>query len=203
MLNLIFETETRVDEIRAKGRTGLTPKELTEVHRRWGEIVDQGLTINPEKVVARKYQPHIDARNLALALRDRRDMFLAYTTNPNIDWDNNGAERDFRLIRIQAKISGEFRSLHGAQRFATTRSYISTTIKHGISPPQKPGAPLHRPRRMAPTINNPDLSGYVQNTKHLLLRGETAAAQEWDFLAAGHNLLRVFRVVGVDVFITT
>lgn len=42
----------------------------------------------------------------------------------------------------------------------------------------------------------------VQDAKHLLLRGETAAAQEWDFLAAGHNLLKVFRVVGVDVFIT-
>jgi transposase len=37
------------------------------------------------------------------------------------------------MVKIQAKISGEFRSLHGAQRFATIRSYISTTHKHSLS----------------------------------------------------------------------
>lgn len=37
------------------------------------------------------------------------------------------------MIKLQAKISGEFRSLEGAQRFATIRSYISTTTKHGLS----------------------------------------------------------------------
>ena len=31
------------------------------------------------------------------------------------------------MIKLQAKISGEFRSIHGAQRFATIRSYISPT----------------------------------------------------------------------------
>jgi len=134
MLTLIFDTKTRVDQIRADGGTGLTPSELAKVPKRWGEIVTEGLTINPEQTGDHKYQPHVDARNLALALRDRRDMFLAYTTNPNIDWDNNGAERDFRMIRVQANISGEFRSLHGAQRFATIRSYTSTTVKHGCSP---------------------------------------------------------------------
>jgi len=34
------------------------------------------------------------------------------------------------MVKLQAKISGEFCSLHGAQRFATIRSYISTTTKH-------------------------------------------------------------------------
>ena len=37
------------------------------------------------------------------------------------------------MVKLQAKISGEFRSLHGAQRFAKIRSYISTTTKHGLS----------------------------------------------------------------------
>ena len=33
------------------------------------------------------------------------------------------------MIKLQAKISGEFRSATGAKRFATIRSYISTTRK--------------------------------------------------------------------------
>jgi len=70
---------------------------------------------------------------LVLALIDHRDRFLAFTTNFAIPFDDNQAERDLRMVKLQAKISGEFRSLDGAQRFATIRSYISTTTKHRVS----------------------------------------------------------------------
>jgi hypothetical protein len=35
------------------------------------------------------------------------------------------------MIKLKAKISGEFRSPAGAQRFADARSYISTNRKQG------------------------------------------------------------------------
>ena len=43
----------------------------------------------------------------------------------------------------------------------------------------------------------------VQNAKHLLLRGENAAAAEWELLAACHNLRKLFSVKGTAKFALT
>lgn len=38
------------------------------------------------------------------------------------------------MIKVQQKVSGSWRTLTGARRFARIRSYISTVRKHGINP---------------------------------------------------------------------
>jgi transposase len=43
----------------------------------------------------------------------------------------------------------------------------------------------------------------VQNAKHLLLRGENAAAAEWELLSACHNLRKLFGVKGTAKFAST
>ena len=47
--------------------------------------------------------------------------------------DNNGSERAVRNVKVKTKVSGQFRTEDGAQRFAVLRSVVDTTIKNGQS----------------------------------------------------------------------
>jgi transposase len=68
---------------------------------------------------------------LARRLLDRQDDYLRFTRDWRVPADNNGTERDIRMIKLRQKISGCLRTLIGAQHFCTIRSYLSTAAKHG------------------------------------------------------------------------
>lgn len=68
---------------------------------------------------------------LAKRLLDRQDDYLRFTRDWRIPADNNGSERDIRMIKLRQKVSGCLRSLTGATQFCAIRSYLSTAAKHG------------------------------------------------------------------------
>ena len=68
---------------------------------------------------------------LARRLLDRQDDYLRFTTDWRIPPDNNGSERDIRMIKLRQKVSGCLRTLTGARQFCAIRSYLSTAAKHG------------------------------------------------------------------------
>jgi transposase len=68
---------------------------------------------------------------LAQRLVDRRDDYLRFAHDPRVPADNNGSERDIRMIKLRQKVSGCLRTLTGAQQFCAIRSYLSTAAKHG------------------------------------------------------------------------
>jgi transposase len=70
---------------------------------------------------------------LFVRLRDRRDDYLRFVTNPAVPFDNNPAEQTIRMPKLRIKVSGCMRTLTGAEHFAAIRSYTATAVRHGIN----------------------------------------------------------------------
>jgi transposase len=129
-IKLIVDTKQHVDAARNSGKDSLSVHRRREIRRRWDQLCEQAAAATPPPPKGTQlYGTNKDAHLLATALTQHRDLFLAYTRDLNLPFDNNQAERDLRMIKLQAKISGEFRSTTGAARFTTIRSYISTNRK--------------------------------------------------------------------------
>lgn len=130
-IDLIIATKATADTARTAGKTSLSRHQRYRIRRRWDNLCDQAARAAPAPPAGiTLYGTNKDARNLAFALAEHRDLYLAYTADLSLPWDNNLAERSLRMVKVQAKISGEFRSRKGAERFAAVRSYIATTRQH-------------------------------------------------------------------------
>jgi transposase len=73
------------------------------------------------------------SRNLIERLIAYEDDTLRFMTDKDIPFTNNQAERDLRMIKVQQKVSGCFRSWDGAYNYCRIKSYISTCKKHHIT----------------------------------------------------------------------
>ena len=65
------------------------------------------------------------AQNLLLRLDEREQVVLRFAHDLRVPFDNNLSERDLRMIKLQQKISGCWRTREGAGRFLEIRSYVS------------------------------------------------------------------------------
>lgn len=89
--------------------------------------------IGINQTAARTSQTMRKHNALARRLRDRQDDYLRFTRDWRIPPDNNGSERDIRMVKLRQKVSGCLRTLTGARQFCAIRSYLSTAAKHGRS----------------------------------------------------------------------
>jgi len=69
------------------------------------------------------------AGNLIRRLRERRNEVLRFLTDLRVPGDNNPAERDLRMPKLEQKVSGRFRSDTGTKDFAIIRSCLLTRRK--------------------------------------------------------------------------
>jgi hypothetical protein len=63
--------------------------------------------------------------------KHEQEVLRFMTTNGEILSANNQTEQNIRMMKVQQKISGTFRTEKGATEFSDIRGYISTMRKHG------------------------------------------------------------------------
>jgi len=120
---------------RATGRTGLPPPQRRALHTRYETLLLAGLAANPPPsplppgVRRRGRRKQSPARNLLERLWLGQAEVLAFLDDFAIPFDNNQAEQDLRMFKVQQKISGCFRADTGAQAYCRIRSYLSTLRK--------------------------------------------------------------------------
>ena len=134
MKNLLLQASTAVDTAKAENRTRLEEKDTSCFEVRYRTIIAEALAVNPlpEPVPGKRGRPKDSkAGNLARRLDVHREEVLAFMYDFSVPFSNNLAERDIRMMKVQQKVSGTFRSPEGATNFCRIRSYLSTACKQG------------------------------------------------------------------------
>ena len=99
--------------------------------RDYRDVIAQGWQAHPPPPrTGRQGRPRLGtAGSLLRRLDIYQDDVLRFATDFRVPFDNNQAERDIRMIRVQQKISGSWRSETGADAYLAVRSYLSTARK--------------------------------------------------------------------------
>ncbi|MDT5268261.1 MAG: transposase [Acidobacteriota bacterium] len=126
---LLLEMKGEAERVCAQGGKRLSAERLAELTAGYDELVAEGLEAQPPPEVPE--QVRRQARNLLRRLERRKEEVLCFLKDFTVPWDNNQAERDLRMIKLQQKTSGCFRTEEGARRFCRIRSYVSTMRKQG------------------------------------------------------------------------
>jgi transposase len=127
--DLLRAAHTAVIAAHDAGRCQLPRRTLASYRRRWSEIITAGYTANPRPAAGR------GDRVVALLdrLRTASTEIWRFAHDFRVPFDNNQAERDIRMIKLQLKISGCWRTIAGARDWLRVRSYISTLAKNRLS----------------------------------------------------------------------
>ena len=157
MIDCLLGIKQVVDQTRDVGDR-LCEGQLEEFERRYQKILEMGYAENPipppppgKKKRGRPKKSK--ARNLLERLDDYRKETLAFMYDFRVPFDNNQAERDGRMAKVQQKISGTFRRSSDA-----------------LSDPPETRIEGHRRDRHPPELHGSSRSRPLEALLHLRVR---------------------------------
>lgn len=138
LASLLLEIKETASAARTRGEARLGEAAKGTFLRRYDRLVKKADKLNPQSrgggdgdSPQRKRPPLSPSRRLVNRLSRRRDEVLRFMSDLAVPFTNNGAERDLRMVKVQQKIGGCFRTEGGARDFCRVRSYLSTARKQG------------------------------------------------------------------------
>ena len=136
MADLLLSMAEAADEWRQRGAQAVPVDERDAWIAQYFELLASGFAAQPPPSAedvpkGRGRRKQSAAKNLLDDLLRRAEQVLAFLDDLRVPFTNNQAERDLRMVKVQQKISGTFRSEDGATAFCRIRSYLSTMRKQG------------------------------------------------------------------------
>jgi transposase len=134
--DVLREMKDAVEQARAAGLHSLPSAIRETLVTRYRALLAAGHAANPPPQRRPRQRGRVKqtpAQNLLERLWIGQEQVLAFLDDFTIPFDNNQAERDLRMLKVQQKVSGSFRSDRGADAFACLRGYLSTLRKQGVA----------------------------------------------------------------------
>ena len=129
---LLLELKAAAEQARAAGQHYLPPPARSTFVARNQAL---GYAANPSPSRRARqwgWVKQTPAQNLLERLWLERQAVLASLDDLTIPFDSNQAERHPRMLKVQRKVSGAFRSMAGAEAFSRLRGCLSTLHKQGV-----------------------------------------------------------------------
>lgn len=133
---VLLEMKAAVEQARQTGLQQLPVADRDRFVARYRTLLAAGHAANPPPERRPRQRGRVKqtpAQNLLERLWLGQEAVLAFLDDLTIPFDNNQAERDLRMIKVQQKVSGCFRSDDGAAAFVRLRGYLSSLRKQGVA----------------------------------------------------------------------
>jgi transposase len=135
MIDLLLQALREVDQAVAP----LDTSRQVWFEARWSALLERGEAFNqPKQRTGTSRDKDLGQRgrikqskavNLLKRLRQQRQEVWRFMTDAGVPFTNNLAEQALRMAKVKQKVSGCFRTEHGAATFFTIRSYLATMTK--------------------------------------------------------------------------
>lgn len=135
-MDLLLNMKKVVDKAKESGKASLSRYHINKFSKQYEDIIQKAYYENPlpeSKPSKRGRKKKGKVRSLIERLDNLKTEVCRFTTDFNVPFDNNQAERDIRMVKTKTKVSGCFRSRDGATAYLKIMSYIGTAKKHGMN----------------------------------------------------------------------
>lgn len=126
---LLIQLIVDVNRAKEAARIRLNKRVLRGYRHGYRRLVREGESLNPlPPPTGKRGRP---ALALLKRLDNHQDDLLRFARHVRVDFGNNQAEQHIRMVKLQQKMSGSWRSWEVAEEFLSTRSFVGTARKSG------------------------------------------------------------------------